>query len=155
MQLFVTMVSKAETDQLFQEFQAGKTPDYEGVLKPAVERQQKADFAKWSNAASVLLHLTASRHMCYKRQFVYETCLRWQKPEALKDRNTCSEARILLTACQAELHAKVKRDCPKQFDALVKCLDANHGDAGKCKAALLPFDRCTEDYMPGTPGTFF
>ena len=49
----------------------------------------------------------------------------------------------------------MKAECPKQFETLVSCLDANDQDASKCASAMLPFDRCTEDFMPGEPGTFF
>jgi len=60
-----------------------------------------------ASTISVLQHLTHARHMCYKRMFVLENCLRWQKPKMMVDPKTCAKAKTLFQACNAELYVMV------------------------------------------------
>lgn len=171
------------------------TADLDDAMGQTWQKRRAAAAEFYKGTVNVLQHLTRARHMCYRRQFIYESCLKWQGVEAGAPGGECAEARLMFQACNAELYVvwlqraallhhrawaaartrahahahtrsphavpvwhrlrKVKGECPKQLKVIVDCLNANKQDATKCRDEMTPFDRCTEDYMPGAYGTFF
>lgn len=77
--------------------------DVEAVLGEDYRKARDADRAGVAGVASVLQHLTRARHMCYRRMFLLETCLRWNGGAPLKP-ETCRESRMLFSACNSELY---------------------------------------------------
>ena len=84
----------------------GVETDVEAVIGDDYRKAKDAERAGVAGVASVLQHLTRARHMCYRRMFLLETCLRWNGGAPLKP-ETCRESRMLFSACNSELYVAV------------------------------------------------
>ena len=70
------------------------TADLDDAMGQTWQKRRAAAAEFYKGTVNVLQHLTRARHMCYRRQFIYESCLKWQGVEAGAPGGECAEARL-------------------------------------------------------------